>query len=241
MKLKAILLTVLLGAALTPPLLQAQITETHTFTTNRVVPDGNASGLHDVRNVASAIANIADVKVKLKVAGEFNGDLYAYVRHATGFSVLLNRAGKSASNPAGYDDGGFNVTFSASAANGDIHLYRGVTNPATGLLTGTWQPDGRTADPGAVTDASARTALLSSFNGLGASGEWTLYLVDVESGGTNQLTEWALEITGATYPAIAWATPADIVYGTALGGALGRVTSTVTSPSAVAPSLSRMV
>jgi len=218
MKLKAILLTVLLGAAATP-LLSGQIIETHTFTTNRVVPDGHASGLHDVRSISSSIANIADVKVKLKVAGEFNGDLYGYVRHSSGFAVLLNRVGKTSGNPAGYDDGGFNVTFAASAANGDIHLYRGVTNPAGGLLTGVWQPDGRTADPGAVTDASSPSAFLSSFNGLNAAGEWTLYLVDVETGGTNQLTEWALEITGATYPAIAWATPVDIIYGTALSGA----------------------
>src|SRR5258706_16377695 len=43
-KLKAILLMVLLAAA-SPPLLQAQITETYTFTTSRVLPDGNASGL----------------------------------------------------------------------------------------------------------------------------------------------------------------------------------------------------
>ena len=218
MKLKAILLTVLLGAAVTP-LASGQIIETHTFTTNRVVPDGNASGLHDVRSIASSIANIADVKVRLKINSEFNGDLYAYVRHTNGFAVLLNRVGKTSGLPTGYDDSGFNVTFAGSAANGDIHTYRGTTNPAGGLLTGTWQPDARSVDPGAVTDASSRSAFLSSFNGLNAAGEWTLYLVDVESGGTNQLTEWALEITGATYPAIAWATPSDLTYGTALSGA----------------------
>ena len=68
-----------------------------------------------------------------------------------------------------------------------------------------------------MTDASSRSALLTSFNGLNAAGEWTLYLVDLESGGTNQLREWALEITGAVQPALAWANPADIIYGTALG------------------------
>ena len=215
---KAILLLGLL-ASISPSLLQGQITETHTFTTNRVVPDGNASGLHDVRNVSSAIAQIAGVKVRLRINSEFNGDLYGYVRHSSGFSVLLNRPGKTAANAAGYHDSGFDVTFATGAANGDVHVYRGMTTPATGSpLTGIWQPDGRTADPAVVTDASARSALLTSFNNLNAAGEWTLYLADLESGGTNQLREWALEITGAGHPALAWSDPADITYGTALGG-----------------------
>jgi subtilisin-like proprotein convertase family protein len=214
-------------AAASPPLLQGQITETHTFTTNRVVPDGNASGLHDVRNINSAIAQIASVKVRLKINGEFNGDLYGYVRHSSGFSVLLNRPGRTASNAAGYDDSGFDVTFATGAANGDVHVYRNVSTPATGSpLTGAWEPDGRTADPGVVTDASSRTAFLTSFNGLNAAGEWTLYLADLESGGTNQVREWALEITGAVHPALAWANPADITYGTALGGS--QLNATVT-------------
>ncbi len=215
---KAILLLGLLAAA-APPLLQGQITETHTFTTNRVVPDGNASGLHDVRSISSAIGQIAGVKVRFKLNGEFNGDLYGYVRHASGFSVLLNRPGKTASNAAGYDDSGFDVTFATSGASGDIHTYRTVTTPTAGSpLTGTWEPDGRTADPASVTDGSPRSAALSSFNGLNAAGEWTLFLADLESGGTNQLREWALEITGAVNPALAWSNPADIIYGTPLGG-----------------------
>lgn len=226
---RAMLLLGFLAAA-SPPLLQGQITETHTFTTNRVVPDGNASGLHDVRNVPSAIVNIAGVKVRLKINGEFNGDLYGYVRHSSGFSVLLNRPGKTASNAAGYDDSGFDVTFATSGASGDVHTYRSVTTPASGSpLTGTWEPDGRAVDPAVVTDGSSRTALLGSFNGLNAAGEWTLFLADLESGGTNQLREWALEITGAVRPALAWANPADITYGTPLGA--GQLNAAVTYAS----------
>mgnify|MGYP003352069277 CR=1 FL=1 len=37
----------------------------------RVVPDGNASGLHDVRSLSSGIAQLSSVKVNLKVNGEF--------------------------------------------------------------------------------------------------------------------------------------------------------------------------
>jgi subtilisin-like proprotein convertase family protein len=221
----AILGLLLLFAALTP--LRAQVTESHTFTTNRVVPDGNAAGLSDARFVNSAIASIASVKVRLRVVGEFNGDLYAYVRHQSGFTVLLNRPGRTASDGAGYDDSGFDVTFQSGAANGDVHMYRNVVAPPAGSpLTGVWEPDGRTADPGVVTDASARTALLGSFNGLNAAGDWTLYLVDLENGGTNLLAGWGLEITGAVYPAIDWPFPADIVYGTPLGAAQLNATAT---------------
>jgi hypothetical protein len=229
MKLKTILLSVLLGAA-SPLLLQAQTTETYTFTTNRVLTDGNAAGLSEVRTVNSAIGNITALKVRLKLTGEFNGDLYGYVRHSSGFTVLLNRPGKAAANPSGYDDSGLDVTFQTGAANGDIHLYQSASVPTAGSpLTGTWEPDGRVADPASVTDASARSTSLTNFNGLNAAGEWTLYLADVESGGTNMLTEWSLEISGAAYPTLAWSTPANITYGTALGGAQLNASATYNS------------
>src|ERR1017187_8492662 len=102
--LKAILMVLL--AAVSPLLLQAQTTESFTFTTNRLVPDGNFSGLSDVRTVTSAVGNISSLKVRLKVTGEFNGDLYAYLRNTNGFVVLLNRVGKTTANPYGYGDSG---------------------------------------------------------------------------------------------------------------------------------------
>lgn len=219
-KIKAIVLLVLL-AAVSPLLLQAQTTESFTFTTNRLVPDGNFSGLSDVRTVTSAIGNISSLTVHLKVAGEFNGDLYAYLRHTNGFVVLLNRVGKTtaADDDLGYGDSGFDVTFQAGATNGDIHDYQNVTTPADGSpLTGTWQPDGRNVDPTNVTDLTARSTSLTNFNGLNGAGEWTLYLADVESGGTNMLAQWSLDISGAATPTLAWTNPADITYGTALGG-----------------------
>ena len=219
-KIKAIVLLVLL-AAVSPLLLQAQTTESFTFTTNRLVPDGNFSGLSDVRTVTSAIGNISSLTVHLKVAGEFNGDLYAYLRHTNGFVVLLNRVGKAtaADDDLGYGDSGFDVTFQTGATNGDIHDYQNVTTPADGSpLTGVWQPDGRDVDPTNVTDLTARSTSLTNFNGLNGAGEWTLYLADVESGGTNMLAQWSLDISGAATPTLTWTNPADITYGTALGG-----------------------
>jgi len=229
MKTIKLILLVLL-AAVSPRLLQAQTLETYTFTTNRLVPDGNLSGLSDVRNVNSAIGNISSLQVRLKVTGEYNGDLYAYLRHTNGYVVLLNRVGKTAANPSGYGGSGFDVTFAAGAPNGDIHVYQNTVVPAAGLpLTGIWDVDGRTNDPLSVTDLSARTTSLTNFNGLNAAGGWTLYLVDAESGGTNLLTEWSLDISGAATPTLTWANPADITYGTPLSGAQLNATATYNS------------
>jgi len=226
--LKAVLLVLL--AAVSPLLLQAQTTESFTFTTNRLVPDGSFSGLSDVRTIASAVGNISSLQVRLKLTGEYNGDLYAYLRNTNGYVVLLNRVGRAAANSSGYGDSGFDVTFQTGATNGDIHLYQNITTPADGSpLTGVWQPDGRSVDPTNVTDVSTRSTSLTNFNGLNAAGEWTLYLADVESGGTNMLTEWGLDISGSASPALTWANPADITYGTALSGTQLNATATYNS------------
>jgi len=228
-KMKVKILLVLL-AAVSPLLLQAQTTESFTYTTNRLVPDGSFSGLSDVRNVTSAIGSISSLQVRLKMNGEFNGDVYAYLRHTNGFVVLLNRVGKTSSNAFGYSDSGFDVTFQAGAINGDIHGYQTVTTPDSGSpLTGVWQPDGRNVDPVAVTDASSRSTSLTNFNGLNGAGEWTLYLADVGSGSTNMLIEWSLDISGAAAPTLTWTNPVDITYGTALSGTQLNATATYNS------------
>jgi subtilisin-like proprotein convertase family protein len=202
----------------------AQSAERHSFTgLNQTIPDGNPAGRHDVQIIASAIANIASVRIKLRVAGEFNGDLYGYVRlvnaTSTNFCVLLNRPGRTASNLAGYADAGCDVTFATTATNGDIHNYQTVTNlPAGVALTGFWQPDGRTNDPGSVLASDVPATSLYSFTGGNASGVWTLFLADLDSGATNVLLDWEVELAGTASPAITWAAPSNITYGTALDG-----------------------
>ena len=214
----------------------AQLTETHGFTNlNRPLPDGSANGLAEFRTVTSAIRSLTSVRVKLKVAGEFNGDLYGYLTHGSGFTVLLNRPGRTAAAAAGYDDSGLDVTFDAAAAT-DIHIYRtAVTPPAGSPLTGQWQPDSRAANPDTVTDATARTALMNSFANLDANGEWVLFLADLESGGTNQLVGWELELTGRGTPVITWPEPADITYGTALGAGQLNATASVAGTFSYSP------
>ena len=216
-------------------------TEQYNFTgLNVPVPDGNGSGMSDVRTLSSSIRSITGLRVTLNIAGEFNGDLYGYLRHVQGgttnFCVLLNRPGRTLANPAGYADSGLNVAFDDAALAGNIHLYGTVSNVAPGQpLTGSWQPDGRKVDPTVVLDTSPVTTTLSGFNGADGSGTWTLFLADMVSGGTNMLVSWGLQITGVATPPLTWATPADIVYGTALGAAQLNASSTVAGTFSYSP------
>lgn len=192
-------LTVFALLVLSAMVSEAQVWEVHAYTNlNRLIPDGNGSGLSETRAVVSGISNLTSVRVHLRITGEYNGDLYAYLRHihgtTTNLCVLLNRPGRTADNQWGYSDAGLDIVFDDASAT-DVHAYRGVTTPEAGLpLTGSWQPDGRKVFPSAVLDTSARTAALSVFNGGAGSGEWTLYLVDLGGGGTNMLSDWALEL-----------------------------------------------
>lgn len=146
-----------------------------------LVPDNDANGVSDTEIFGLAGYTITGVQVSLNISGGYTGDFYAYLRHgASGFAVLLNRTGSSAANPYGYADGGFNVTFSDGAANGNIHSYQNTSNPQGGVLTGLWQPDG---------------GWLNSFNGLDPSGAWTLYLADLSALGIGTLTGWGLTVT----------------------------------------------
>ena len=195
-----------LGCLLVLTLRSFAVTETYTFSPNSPIPDGNPSGIANTQTPATNIVSLTSVIISASISGTldadpkaFNGDLYAYLTHGSGFAVLLNRVGRTAqTGPAsfGYSDNGLNVTFSDSAAN-DIHLYQNVMTPPAGMpLTGTWQPDARTADPDVVLDTSPRSAFLSSFNLLDARGAWTLFVADLSTGEEQTLNSWTLELTG---------------------------------------------
>ena len=181
--------------------------ETQTFTklVNTVIPDNSGIGVATTLSVTSTITSITDVNVTLTLSNGWNGDLYAYLVHDSGFAVLLNRAGRTAANPVGYGDHGLSVTFDDQATNGDVHAYRlalfgNPNTPLGGPLTNAWAPDGRVTDPTLVLDTDARTALLSSFNGLNANGNWTLFIMDAEPGNESTLVSWGLEVLGTNAP-----------------------------------------
>lgn len=186
------------SATITAGTSSAAVIETHPFLGLGIaVPDGNPSGLANNQLVDGSIVSIDSVKVSLNVTTTFNGDLYAYVTHGSGFSILLNRSGRTAGNDFGYDDDGFDVTFS-DLASFDIHTYQDII--ISSPVTGEWKPDGRLIDPDLVIDTDPRTSHLSSFNGLDPNGTWTLFIADLSGGAPTTLNSWSLEITGSAIP-----------------------------------------
>lgn len=187
------------------------------FANGGLIPDGDLTGWSDPRTISGIPdLQIVDLNVTLNISGGDNGDLYGYLQHATGFVILLNRPGRTASDPAGYDNPGFNMTFDDAQGNHDIHLYQ-TFSPSyngNGQLLGTWQSDGRNVHPSSVLDTDPRTATLDSFNTLDPNGSWTLFLADVSFGEQSTMTGWGLEITAV--PEVSSLIPALLV----LGGAV---------------------
>lgn len=180
---------------------------------NQAIPDGTGSGVVDLQTVSSTIFDITDISVTLNITGGtlpaftgINGDLYAYVQHGSGLAILLNRPGLDGGNPIGYtDSGGFSATFNDAGVNGDVHFYQappGPGVPGPGIpVSGDFQPDGRFVDPLLIVGTEPRTATLSVFNGLDASGAWTLFVEDsVGDGSPLTLGSWDLSITGDAIP-----------------------------------------
>ncbi len=188
MTMKALVLPATIGCVLLALNASAVSFET---TANAPIPDANPTGLTSTIDVTNFPGLIQSVTVTLNISNGFNGDLYAYLEHGTnGFAVLLNRVGKMDSEPFGYGDAGFSVTFS-DLATMDIHNYGGNGGAP---ITGTFLPDGRDVDPLLVLNTDARTALLSSFANDDAGGTWTLFVEDVVSGHQAVLAEWSLDI-----------------------------------------------
>ena len=200
----------LLGLALAFPASAATILSWDSgFANDGRIPDGNTTGWWDSRLVEDLLGQIGDIKVTVTLSGGFNGDLFAFLSltypddASGGFSILLNRSGKTASNPIGYADSGLmQVTFSDRAANGDVHFYHDLLDPNGGPLTGVWQPDGRNVNPLGVEGDEARDALLNSFLESLPNGTWTLFLADLsEGGGVSQVESWGIELTIVPEPA----------------------------------------
>jgi subtilisin-like proprotein convertase family protein len=165
------------------------------FANGGLIPDGSLTGWSDTRTVSSP-GSITDVSVTLNLSGGWNGDLYAYLVHDSGFAVLLNRVGSTTGNNAGFGTSGMNVVLNDAGAQ-NIHW---VSTPTSGA---TYAPDGRNVSPlsgGSVFDGPTPTALLNSFNGLNPNGSWTLFLADVSGGDVSTLQSWTLNIAAVPEP-----------------------------------------
>ncbi len=175
------------------------------------IPDDTDTGLVHSLSLPDT-GSILSVTVSLQIGvpeGESGwlGDLYVYVQHGPHLSVLLNRPGRAADRPFGYDDDvALDITFSDAAANGDFHQYRfpligSHLVPLAGPITGHWAPDARLIDPAYSLDTTARTGALEVFSGAEMSGTWNLFLADLSGGGVHRLEGWSLEVeTGAIVP-----------------------------------------
>jgi len=111
------------------------------FANGGVVPDNNFSGGSDTRTVSAMPAGVfAGLTVDLQLTGGWNGDLYAYLVHSSGFSVLLDRVGTGVSGVSsfGYGDAGMNVTLASTGTS--IHQYGG-NSTFSATPTGTWLTD----------------------------------------------------------------------------------------------------
>jgi subtilisin-like proprotein convertase family protein len=171
-----------------------------TWTVSTVIPDNDEVGFTDTRNITvPAITEIESLTVNLNFTGGWNGDLYAYLVHGSGFSVLLNRPGRNLGNPDGSATVGMDITFDDSAFS-DIHTAIPMSG---GEVTGTWQPDGRETDPLLVLNTDARTAMLADFSGLDPNGTWTLFVADQSPGETSTLQSWSMTITAVPEPSVA--------------------------------------
>lgn len=158
----------------------------------QIIPDNNASGVSFSFNVAAGgPLLITNVEVSLNIAGGWNGDLYAYLSHGSGFSVLLNRVGRTAGNSAGFGVSGMNLSLSDSYLT-DVHTAS--NNP----LIGNFAPDGRFVDPFNALDTDARSAVLSSFNNLDPSGTWTIFFADVSPLAVSTIQSWTVNVGVAT-------------------------------------------
>ncbi len=167
---------------------------TATWSGSQVIPDNNPTGVAFPFSFSSpGPLYITSVKVDLNIGGTWNGDLYAYLSHGSGFSVLLNRIGRAAGSPYGSDAGGMNIELSDSYTT-DVHLATG--DP----LTGNFAPDARAVNPYTALDADPRTAFLSSFDGLDPNGSWTLFLADAAPLDTSTVLGWKVDVTVVPEP-----------------------------------------
>jgi len=192
--------TALIAAALVLcswlPASAAAITDSATYTPNTIIPDNNLNGTSDTHTFNSSIQSISDVQISFDISGGYAGDFYAYLRHGdTTFAVLLNRIGRTAGNSFGSSDSGISLTLSSSGA-ADVH----GASAGGGTLTGLWQADGRNVDPLSALDSSPRNSLLNVFNGMDASGDWTLFVADTSSVGIGTLQDWSLSVSGFPVP-----------------------------------------
>ncbi len=170
---------------------------TRTYTVNLNIPDYQDPPQTFLATINdSLIYSLTQVQVSLSLVGTASGSGFAsemtvLLNKDLGSSaMLLNRVGFSGSDLIGQSYDGWNVSFS-DLAGSDIHL----ASLGSGVLTGTYQPDGRVLPTDVL-----RPEMLAVFNGGSGNGDWRLAIADLELGGTMRLQSWSLTLTGEAVP-----------------------------------------
>lgn len=175
------------------------------WSVNTEILDNDPLGLQDTRELTgfSGVIQMLQVQLHFSAAPSdyaYNGDFYITLQHNSGFAVLLNRAGRTVTDPLGYDNNGFNITF--SLGGNDVHMYQDYapSYDGNGRLTGTWGVDGRDVDPDTVLDTSPRTDMLASFTGLDPNGDWTIFAADMNQNANAVFDSWGLNVVTIPEP-----------------------------------------
>jgi MYXO-CTERM domain-containing protein len=231
MPMKLLLTAALLAASSASA---AIVTETYTPTTvPTAIPDDQSaltSFLHSV--TTSSILSLTEVTITFELRGTSPGDGWAgdifasLLKSPMGTplsitdpsAVLLNRVGSTPTDDLGFSYDGWQVTLRDQAPVGlpsltDIH-HEYVLG---GVLTGTFQPDGRISP----TD-TLRPALLTVFNGGTGNGDWRFNIGDLAAGGTMQLVSWSFTLSGETAVPEASTWAAGLGLAALVGGTLWR-------------------
>ena len=169
------------------------------FANSGVVPDNNLSGWSDTRTVGAIPAGtFASLAVTLNLSDGWNGDLYAYLVHGSGFTVLLDRVGTGVSS-FGYGDAGMNVTLASSGTS--IHQYGG-NSTFSAAPAGTWRTDNTSGS-------------LASFLSTNPNGTWSLFIADLSGGSVTTVSSWGLQMDIVAVPEV------ETWVAAALAGAFG--------------------
>src|ERR1043165_1611736 len=171
---------------------------TYNFTgINAAIPDATWTGYANRQTISGLSNVITEVRVRLKISGGYNGDLYALLVSPAGTStVLVNRVGigtgSGLQNMFGFADPGFDITLRDDGAGTSIHNANGGGSTVVG------------------TYHSESNNLHSVFDGQTPNGTWSLFLADIAGGDTSTLVSWRLDvITAGAVAGLQWTTPPD--------------------------------
>lgn len=159
------------------------------FANSGVVPDNNFSGWSDTRSVSTMPAGtFTGLSVDLQLSGGWNGDLYAYLVHSSGFSVLLDHVGVGVSGVSafGYGDAGMTVNLAATGTS--IHQYGG-NNTFSATPSGSWLTYNTSGS-------------LASFLSTSPNGTWSLFVADLSGGGVSTVQSWGLQMDIVAVPEV---------------------------------------